>query len=577
MDIEVVVADLDEALPTVTSRGVLVQYPGACGRVARPEPGDRARPRARRTGRRRGRPARPDRARVARRAGRRCGARLEPALRRPAVLRRPARRLHGGRGRPRAAPARPAGRSLGRRGGPPGLPARPADPRAAHPPRQGHLEHLHRSGAARRGGVDVCRLPRPGRASAIAERTHRYAAVLAAALRGAGVEVEHDDLLRHPRCSGPRSGSRDRRARARARAPPAAVDADRVGLSSVGETSAPHVARVLAAFGVDAGLDARRRRHAPTPIPDGAARVRRTTSPTRCSTATTPRPRCCATCAGCPTGTTPSTAGMIPLGSCTMKLNATTEMEPITLPGFADLHPFAPAERRRRLPRADRPARGVARRGHRLRPRSRSSRTPARRVSWPGCSRSAATTRRAATPGRDVCLIPSQRHGTNAASAVMAGMRVVVVKAADDGAVDLDDLRAKCDEHARRAGGDHGHLPLDPRRLRGHHHRALRDRARARRPGVRRRREPQRAARARQARTSSAATSPTSTCTRRSASRTAAVARASARSASRPTWRRTCRATRCTPTRRSARASARSARRRTARRASCRSPGPTSR
>ena len=125
--------------------------------------------------------------------------------------------------------------------------------------------------------------------------------------------------------------------------------------------------------------------------------------------------------------------GMIPLGSCTMKLNATTEMEPISLPGFADLHPFAPAEDAAGYRELIDRARGLAGRGHRLRPRCRSSPTPARRASWPACWRSAPTTVASGDDARDVCLIPSSAHGTNAASAVMAGMRVVVVKAADDG------------------------------------------------------------------------------------------------------------------------------------------------
>ena len=275
--------------------------------------------------------------------------------------------------------------------------------------------------------------------------------------------------------------------------------------------------------------------------PSAPARGPRRTSPTRCSRPTAARPRCCATCARCRPATTPSTAGMIPLGSCTMKLNATTEMEPVSMPGFADLHPFAPAadaEGYRELidaARVDGWPRRPATTG------SRSSRTPARRASWPGCWRSAATTGRTATSDRDVCLIPSSAHGTNAASAVMAGMRVVVVKAADDGSVDLDDLRRAVRGAPRRPGGDHGHLPVDPRRVRGHHHRALRDRARGRRPGVRRRRQPERPARATRGRASSAATSPTSTCTRRSASPTAAAVRASARSACARTSRRTCR------------------------------------
>ena len=119
--------------------------------------------------------------------------------------------------------------------------------------------------------------------------------------------------------------------------------------------------------------------------------------------------------------------GMIPLGSCTMKLNATTEMEPVTWPEFANIHPFAPAAQTRGYRKLVGAAGAVAGGGDRLRRGVACSPTPARRVSWPGCWRSGRTTARGATPHRDVCLIPSSAHGTNAASAVMAGMRVVVV------------------------------------------------------------------------------------------------------------------------------------------------------
>jgi glycine dehydrogenase len=138
--------------------------------------------------------------------------------------------------------------------------------------------------------------------------------------------------------------------------------------------------------------------------------------------------------------------GMIPLGSCTMKLNATTEMEPVSMPGFADLHPFAPAEDAT---------------GYRELIDQRESwlaeATGADRVSiQPNAGSQGELAGLLAIRGyhlangdsdRKVCLIPSSAHGTNAASAVMAGMRVVVVKAADDGAVDLDDLRRLCEEH----------------------------------------------------------------------------------------------------------------------------------
>ena len=103
------------ACPTGDLCGVLVQYPGASGRILDPRPVIEAAHERGAPGRRRRRPARADAARVARRAGGRRRGRLQPALRRPAVLRRPARRLHVGARRARAPPARPPGRGLGRR------------------------------------------------------------------------------------------------------------------------------------------------------------------------------------------------------------------------------------------------------------------------------------------------------------------------------------------------------------------------------------------------------------------------------------------------------------------------------
>ena len=139
--------------------------------------------------------------------------------------------------------------------------------------------------------------------------------------------------------------------------------------------------------------------------------------------------------------------GMIPLGSCTMKLNATTEMEPVSLPGFADLHPFAPAEDAlgyRRLV-ADLESWLAEVTGYdrvSIQPNAGSQGELAGLLAIRGYHRANGD------EARNVCLIPSSAHGTNAASAVMAGMRVVVVKAAADGSVDLDDLRAQCEAHS---------------------------------------------------------------------------------------------------------------------------------
>ncbi|EON31563.1 glycine dehydrogenase [Gordonia terrae C-6] len=133
---------------------------------------------------------------------------------------------------------------------------------------------------------------------------------------------------------------------------------------------------------------------------------------------------------------------MIPLGSCTMKLNATTEMEPITWPGFAQLHPFAPADDTEGIRELITTLEGwlVAVTGYdrvSLQPNAGSQGEFAGLLAIRGYHLSRGDV------DRDVCLIPSSAHGTNAASAVMAGMRVVVVGCRDNGDVDLDDLRAK--------------------------------------------------------------------------------------------------------------------------------------
>ena len=141
--------------------------------------------------------------------------------------------------------------------------------------------------------------------------------------------------------------------------------------------------------------------------------------------------------------------GMIPLGSCTMKLNATTEMEPITWPGYAGIHPFAPVEQAqgyleliRQLESWLAEITGYDQVS--VQPNAGSQ------GEFAGLLAIRAYHRARGDKQRDVCLIPSSAHGTNAASAAMAGMKVVVVDAAADGTVDLDDLRAKLAEHHDR-------------------------------------------------------------------------------------------------------------------------------
>ncbi|MGA0879766.1 MAG: aminomethyl-transferring glycine dehydrogenase, partial [Ilumatobacteraceae bacterium] len=140
---------------------------------------------------------------------------------------------------------------------------------------------------------------------------------------------------------------------------------------------------------------------------------------------------------------------MIPLGSCTMKLNATTEMEPITWPGFANVHPYAPEDEtagyRRLIEELS--AMLVAVTGYdavSLQPNAGSQ------GEFAGLMAIRAYHRSRGDEQRTVCLIPSSAHGTNAASAVMAGMTVSVVACDDSGNVDMEDLRARIE-----AAGDH--------------------------------------------------------------------------------------------------------------------------
>ncbi|MGI8457683.1 MAG: aminomethyl-transferring glycine dehydrogenase subunit GcvPB, partial [Propionibacteriaceae bacterium] len=141
--------------------------------------------------------------------------------------------------------------------------------------------------------------------------------------------------------------------------------------------------------------------------------------------------------------------GMIPLGSCTMKLNATTEMEPISYPGFADLHPLAPIQDAQGYLELVETLQGWLAEvtGYdrvSIQPNAGSQGELA------GLLAIRAYHRDRGAEDRKVCLIPSSAHGTNAASAVMAGMTVVVVTATADGSVDLDDLRAKIATHGDR-------------------------------------------------------------------------------------------------------------------------------
>jgi glycine dehydrogenase len=138
---------------------------------------------------------------------------------------------------------------------------------------------------------------------------------------------------------------------------------------------------------------------------------------------------------------------MIPLGSCTMKLNATSEMIPITWPEFANIHPFAPPEQLQGYAELDKQLRdwlcqatGYA--GISLQPNAGSQ------GEYAGLLVIKAFHEAKGQGHRNICLIPSSAHGTNPASAQMVGMTVVVTACDAQGNVDMDDLKAKCEKHS---------------------------------------------------------------------------------------------------------------------------------
>jgi glycine dehydrogenase len=297
----------------------------------------------------------------------------------------------------------------------------------------------------------------------IAERVHARAVALADGLRAGGVRVEHAQFFDTVRAVVPG------RARAVVAAAAArginvwAADDDHVQVTCDEVTTEAHVAEVLAAFAdADAGAGAAGAAAGPG-TPAIPAALRRTsaylTHPVfhryRSETAMLRYLRALSD------KDLALDRTMIPLGSCTMKLNATVEMEAISWPGFAGLHPFVPAEQ----------AAGYAEligdltswlaeiTGYAavsVQPNAGSQGEFAGLLAIRGYHegrRAEALATGAApedVPVRDVCLIPASAHGTNAASAALAGMRVVVVATAEDGSVQLDDLRAKLEQHGSR-------------------------------------------------------------------------------------------------------------------------------
>ncbi|MBV2363366.1 aminomethyl-transferring glycine dehydrogenase [Streptomonospora nanhaiensis] len=285
----------------------------------------------------------------------------------------------------------------------------------------------------------------------IAERVHARAALLAERLRAAGCEVVHDAFFDTLRVRVRGAAAAVVEAAAQRGINLLLVDSDTVGVSCDETTTPAHLDTVVAAF-TEADPAA-------SPVPRGAepaqapyllpAGLRREVdylahpvfSAHRSETSLLRYMRRLSD------KDLALDRTMIPLGSCTMKLNATAEMEAVTWPEFAGLHPFAPLEQAAGTVRVVRDlerwlADITGYDAVSLQPNAGSQGELAGLLAIRGYHRSRGD------EGRDVCLIPSSAHGTNAASAVMAGMRVKVVACDEGGNIDLADLRAKTAEHA---------------------------------------------------------------------------------------------------------------------------------
>ncbi|MGI9587216.1 MAG: aminomethyl-transferring glycine dehydrogenase [Dietzia maris] len=276
--------------------------------------------------------------------------------------------------------------------------------------------------------------------SAIARRVHAHADALARGLRSAGVEVVHDAFFDTVLTRVPGRADEVLAAAAARGVNLWKVDDDSVSIACDEATTAEHVGIVLEAFGagavgaveisVDPGHGDRTSEFLQH---EAFVRYRTETAMLRYLRALSDKDMAL-------------DRTMIPLGSCTMKLNATTEMEPITWPEFNRLHPFAPADQSAGLRElvADVEQWLVDITGYAavsLQPNAGSQGEYAGLLAIRGYHRSRGE------EDRTVCLIPSSAHGTNAASAVMAGMKVVVVACRENGDVDVDDLRAKVDKY----------------------------------------------------------------------------------------------------------------------------------
>ncbi len=299
----------------------------------------------------------------------------------------------------------------------------------------------------------------------IARETHRLATTAAASLKASGIEVVNRSWFDTITVATPGRAAEVIEAAVELGINLGAVDQDHVRIAFDETTTDEVVADALRAFGVESAGDA------PTGgVPDGLERRSEfMTHPVfRLHRSEHAMLRYLRRLADRDLALDRS---MIPLGSCTMKLNATTEMIPITWPEFSAIHPYAPADQTagyRELidELADALCRITGYDAVSLQPNAGSQGELA------GLLAIRAYHRSLGQGHRDICLIPSSAHGTNAASAVMAGMRVVVVATDDSGNIDLADLESKAGEHSDRLAAamitypsTHGVFEQDVRRL----------------------------------------------------------------------------------------------------------------
>ncbi len=282
---------------------------------------------------------------------------------------------------------------------------------------------------------------------AIARRVHRFTGILAAGLREGGVELADGPFFDTLTVRVPRRADAVLAAARDAGINLRRVDADTVGVSCDELTSREHLVAVWRAAGVELGTaDVERLDRTVTSVENRSSEFlahpvfhehRSETAMLRYLRRLADRDFAL-------------DRGMIPLGSCTMKLNATTEMEPITEPGFADIHPFAPDDQFDGYRQLFDDLTGwlceiTGYDAVSLQPNAGAQGEFAGLLAIRNYHRANGDAE------RDVCLIPASAHGTNAASAVMAGLRVVVVRTSgDQGEIDIADLQAKIEQHADR-------------------------------------------------------------------------------------------------------------------------------